>query len=80
MKLTQLTSINPATNEKLWSGTVADAVSINRAVEASIDAQKRWEDTPLETRKQIIRSFSEQVAACGEEVARIISEDSSKPL
>lgn len=80
MKIAQLTSTNPATNEKLWSGTVADATSINRAVEASIDAQKRWEDTPLETRKQIIRSFSEQVVAYGEEAARIIAEDSGKPL
>lgn len=81
MKTTKdLISKNPATNEPIWSGYLADDAAIAQAVSAATRAQHTWEATSLDARKDIIRAFADQVTTHSEDVARIISQDNGKPL
>ena len=81
MKTTKdLISKNPATNEPIWTGSLADDTVIAQAVSVATRAQQTWEATPLDVRKDIIRAFADQVTTHSEDAARIISEDNGKPL
>ena len=81
MKTTKdLISKNPATNEPIWSGSVANDAAIAQAVSVATRAQQIWEVTPLDARKDIIRAFADQVTIHSEDAARIISQDNGKPL
>lgn len=57
----RIISRNPATNEPIWSGYLADDATIARAVSTATRAQRTWEATPLDARKDIIRAFADQV-------------------
>ena len=81
MKTTKdLISKNPATDEIIWTGSLADDAAIAQAVSAATCAQQTWEATPLDARKDIIRAFADQVTTHSEDAARIISQDNGKPL
>ncbi|RKW01137.1 MAG: aldehyde dehydrogenase family protein, partial [Candidatus Saccharimonas sp.] len=76
----RIVSRNPATNELIWSGSLADDAAIVQAVSVATRAQHTWEATPLDVRKDIIRAFADQVTTQSEDAARIISQDNGKPL
>ncbi len=76
----RIISRNPATNEPIWSGSLADDATIAQAVSTATRAQHTWEATPLDARKDIIRAFADQVTTHSEDAARIISQDNGKPL
>lgn len=46
----RIISRNPATNEPIWSGSLADDATIARAVSVATRAQRTWEATPLDVR------------------------------
>ena len=56
----RIVSRNPATNEPIWSGSLADDAAIAQAVSVATRAQHTWEATPLDARKDIIRAFADQ--------------------
>ena len=47
----RIISHNPAINEPIWSGYLADDAATAQAVSAATRAQHTWEATPLDARK-----------------------------
>ncbi|HEV2078994.1 MAG TPA: succinylglutamate-semialdehyde dehydrogenase [Allosphingosinicella sp.] len=72
-----LTSFEPASGEKLWSGPVGDAA---REVAAARAAWPDWALGPVAERVEIMRRFAEVVREQKDEFAELIARETGKPL
>lgn len=76
----ELVSTDPCTGEAIWRGRVNDARAVDAAVTRARAAQPGWEATPLARRIAILEAYAARVTARAEELARIISRETGKPL
>ncbi|WP_353200926.1 succinylglutamate-semialdehyde dehydrogenase [Sandarakinorhabdus sp.] len=77
MSLAELASTDPCTGEVIWTGPtggVADAVATARA------AAPAWARTSLDQRIAIVRAFKAAVDASADAFARLIAQETGKPL
>lgn len=74
------TSTNPATGEILWQGAAANANEIAAAVRLAKEIQPYWEETSLEKRETLLRSFQDTLQQEADSFAEVISKETGKPL
>jgi len=75
----QLTTVDPATGLKTWTGTEATAAEIDLACQAARGAFAAWAGLPLDDRLAICARFRDLLKAHSEALARLISEEVGKP-
>jgi succinylglutamic semialdehyde dehydrogenase len=80
MSHSEIVSIDPGTGETLWSGSAADPAEVDGALVRARAAASGWARLDLEQRIEIARTFAEQVRAAAEPMARLISQETGKPL
>ena len=73
-------SINPATNEIVWSGNSADQSIVDLAFASARAAFMGWAATPIEQRIAILKSYQEILKERQQELASIISNETGKML
>jgi malonate-semialdehyde dehydrogenase (acetylating)/methylmalonate-semialdehyde dehydrogenase len=71
---------NPATGRRAAQVAMADAATVDRAVEAAARAFPAWRDTSLGRRTQVLFAFRDLVARHSEELARLITNEHGKVL
>lgn len=75
-----LESFRPHDGSRLWQGPVADAAAVAAAVAAARAAQPGWGTAPLSDRLAVVRAFRAAVDAEADSFARLIAEETGKPL
>ena len=73
-------SINPSTNQVVWTGNNSTEEQIDQAVTAARLAQFDWISRPLEERLTIIRNYARLLEEQKEDIARAIAMETGKPL
>jgi succinylglutamic semialdehyde dehydrogenase len=73
-------SINPATEEEVFLTKHAVPTEVAAALSAAAQAFPKWAEIALEERIQIARRFADIVKARHQEVGRMISQETGKPL
>ena len=73
-------SLNPVTQEAVWSGQGATAAQVEQAVAAARAAFPAWARRPLEERIAVLEQFAATLKAHSDELARTIGEETGKPL
>lgn len=76
----ELVSVNPAIGEVIWRGRGASAEQVDKAVKAARDAQLSWFLGGLGKRVAVIEAFKDQLESNKEAVARVIADETGKPL
>lgn len=74
------TSINPATQDLIWSGKEAIKNEIELAVQSARNAAQSWSSLEPERRISYLHKFIELVKNSKETLALILSQDNGKPL
>ena len=72
--------VNPATGKVIDTIPAATKDDIDRAVEEAAKAQKTWAKVPLHQRGAILNRFVELALARKEELARLLSMETGKPI
>jgi succinylglutamic semialdehyde dehydrogenase len=75
-----LLSHRPYDMTLLWEGAVAGAADVAAAVAAARAAQPMWASAGFETRAEVARLFARAVEARAEPFARLIAQETGKPL
>lgn len=75
-----LESINPATEQVVWTGEKFSEEQIAEVVRLAKSSQPEWELVGLDRRKEIIKAFAQLVKDNAEEAATIVSEENGKPI
>ncbi|MGH8354720.1 MAG: aldehyde dehydrogenase family protein, partial [Pseudomonas sp.] len=75
-----LESLNPVSQDVLWSGRGASAAQVEAAVQAARAAFPAWAKRPLEERIGVLEGFAAALKAHSDELARCIGEETGKPL
>jgi len=73
-------SINPATNEVVWQGSIATDSEIHIAFEAAKRAQYTWQLKSVTERATYLQNYANLVRARHTALAKLISMESGKPL
>ncbi|MBZ6377337.1 succinylglutamate-semialdehyde dehydrogenase [Pacificimonas flava] len=76
----ELLSIDPATGEEVWRGPAASEADVDAAVAKARAAQPAWERTPSADRRDVLQRYQNAVRDRADELARIISRETGKPL
>lgn len=76
----RLQSFRPYDGTLLWEGAVADEAGVAAAVARARKAQPAWGAAPLERRLAVVRAFKAAVEAEADSFARLIAEETGKPL
>ncbi|SFJ64606.1 succinylglutamate-semialdehyde dehydrogenase [Planctomicrobium piriforme] len=76
----ELASFNPANEQRLWAGFGANAVDVADAVASARRALPAWRRTSIEQRSEILLAFRQQLEQHQVRLARLISEETGKPL
>jgi len=76
----RLQSFRPHDGSLLWEGAVARAPEVESAVARARMAAAGWARTPLEARLAIVRRFAARVGEESDAFARLIAEETGKPL
>ena len=79
-KENEIISYNPATGEEVGRVAVTSAEEVNQAVEKSRQAFQVWRKTSFAERRQIVMRAREVILAKMDEIARLISDESGKPV
>ncbi|WP_164823756.1 MULTISPECIES: succinylglutamate-semialdehyde dehydrogenase [unclassified Pseudomonas] len=74
------TSVNPVTQEVIWSGNGATPAQVDSAVHAARQAFPAWAKRSLEERIGVLEAFAAGLKARADELARCIGEETGKPL
>lgn len=74
------TSYNPATNVPIWNGNEASSSDVNEAINGAYEAFPQWSKTPFNERQKKIQLFIDTLSNKKEKFARLISEETGKPL
>ena len=73
-------SIDPARNTAVWSGESADDSQVESAVIAARKAFPEWSTRSFDERLAICQRFSELLGENKEDLARVMAEETGKPL
>ncbi|MCD5992696.1 succinylglutamate-semialdehyde dehydrogenase [Pseudomonas sp. CDFA 602] len=73
-------SLNPVTQQVLWSGQGATANQVEAAVQAARQAFPGWARRSLDERIGVLEAFAACLKARSDEIARCIGEETGKPL
>jgi succinate-semialdehyde dehydrogenase/glutarate-semialdehyde dehydrogenase len=76
----EIVSYNPATNEEIGRVPVASTEDVEIAVESSRAAFQQWRETSFKERARVVMKAREIILAEMEEIARLISDESGKPV
>ena len=80
IKENEIISYNPATGEEVGRVAVTSAEEVNEAVEKSRRALQVWRKTSFAERRQVVMRAREVILAEMDEIARLISDESGKPV
>ncbi|SDU15974.1 succinylglutamic semialdehyde dehydrogenase [Pseudomonas pohangensis] len=75
-----LQSLNPFSQEVIWSGCAATAAQVDSAVQAARKAFPDWARQSLEQRISILERFAATLKSRADELAGLIGEETGKPL
>jgi succinylglutamic semialdehyde dehydrogenase len=75
-----LESLNPVSQEAIWSGRGADASQVDVAVKAARAAFPVWASQSLDQRIALLERFAVALKAHADELAHAIGEETGKPL
>lgn len=75
-----LESIDPATGDKIWTGTFAATEQVNAAVTAARGAQPEWALFTIEQRIAYLERFNAIVTEQRDSLALAIAKDTGKPI
>lgn len=73
-------SLNPVTQQVLWSGQGADASQVDAAVNAARQAFAGWAKRSFDARLKVLEAFADSLKANADALARCIGEEAGKPL
>ncbi|AMB85467.1 N-succinylglutamate 5-semialdehyde dehydrogenase [Pseudomonas agarici] len=73
-------SLNPVTQQVLWSGNGASSAQVELAVLAAREAFPSWARRSLDERIVVLEAFAASLKSHAEELARCIGEETGKPL
>jgi succinylglutamic semialdehyde dehydrogenase len=73
-------SLNPVTQQVVWSGNSATAEQVESAVQAARQAFPAWAKRSLEERLSVLEAFAANLKSRADELARCIGEETGKPL
>lgn len=76
----EIVSYNPATGEAIGRVEAASAESVKNAVERSRAAFQQWRKTSFAERENLVMRAREVILAEMDEIARLISDESGKPV
>ena len=76
----EIISYNPATGKEVGRVAIASAEDVNQAVEKSRQAFQVWRKSSFAERRQIVMRAREVILAEMDEIARLISDESGKPV
>lgn len=76
----EFVSYDPATQEIIWRGKIADTEQVNAAVTAARAAFSSWSHLEFEQRLNYLIAYRQVIEKNREEVARTISQEVGKPL
>ncbi len=74
------TSVNPVTQEVVWSGNAAHPREVDIAVTSARAAFERWSETPIDERLAVIRRFAARLLEEQQTLATLIGRETGKPL
>lgn len=77
MSIAELVSTNPCTGEAIWRGPVG---GVGPAIARARAAAPAWARTSLAERIATVRAFKAEVEAAAEDFARLIAQETGKPL
>lgn len=77
---TEFKKVNPMTQALIWQGHAASEVDVERAVASARLAFPTWAQQSLAQRLSVIEAFAQQLEMNKNELAEIISLETSKPL
>lgn len=72
------TTINPANEEKIKEHAYQSPTDVERALEASVRAQKLWRQTPVSARQECVQIFERQLTTERVRLARLITTEMGK--
>ncbi len=75
-----ITSLNPVTQQVLWSGQGATAGQVDLAVQAARQAFPGWARRSLQERIDVLEAFAARLKHHADDLARCIGEETGKPL
>lgn len=78
--LTTYANVDPATGDHLGDVSRGGAEEVDRAVHAAAKAQKEWKRSSPEQRSKLLVATAKIIADHRDELARLESEDTGKPL
>jgi succinylglutamic semialdehyde dehydrogenase len=73
-------SLNPVTQQVIWSGQAATAQQVDAAVNAARQAFPAWASLTLDERIAVLERFAVTLKGRTDEIARCIGEETGKPL
>ncbi|KPA87199.1 succinylglutamic semialdehyde dehydrogenase [Pseudomonas asplenii] len=73
-------SLNPVTQQVLWSGNGASAAQVEQAVQVAREAFPAWAQRSLDERIVVLEAFAASLKGHADELARCIGEETGKPL
>ncbi|MDO8402232.1 MAG: aldehyde dehydrogenase family protein, partial [Pseudomonas sp.] len=73
-------SLNPVTQQVLWTGEGATAAQVESAVQAARQAFPGWARRTLDERITVLEAFAAALKNHADELARAIGEETGKPL
>ena len=77
---TAFSKTNPVNNQQIWTGHEASQADVEQACLAARQAFPAWARMPLEDRIAIIERFASLLEQNKNELAQVISQETSKPL
>lgn len=75
-----LVGLNPATERPYWQGNEASTKEVEQSCDAARNAFFSWSQVPFEERVIVCERFSSSLSENKESLARIISQETGKPL
>ncbi|MFT6269318.1 MAG: succinylglutamic semialdehyde dehydrogenase [Alphaproteobacteria bacterium] len=75
----QMSSVDPAKNQVVWTGNTASAEQVNTAVIAARNAFIEWSLHSFDTRLAIVKKFASLLGEHKTEFAHIIAKETGKP-
>ena len=73
-------SLNPVTQQVIWSGKAATAAQVDAAVNSARQAFPAWATRTLDERIAVLEAFAATLKSRADEIARCIGEETGKPL
>lgn len=73
-------SLNPVTQQVVWSGNGATVEQVESAVQAARQAFPAWAKRSLEERLSVLEAFAANLKSRADDIARCIGEETGKPL